>query len=453
MSRNLFRKLNALDYSDENLQIIQDFLINGTLPETFSDYKIKRYKTLYKNFKLENGKIIYAPLNLEVIKNEDKETTLKDLYDDPNQGIGLGIQSFYDKINAKYLNIKRKEVSEFLKNQSVYQISKREERQINKPIIGAYPNHRWAIDLIDMNRYAPQNRQKKYLLTGIDYFSKKVFATPLKNRGEYTVVEGLEKCINEQMEGTYPKLLQSDNGSEFKNHVMAAWAAEHDVKLVYTPTYNPTGNALVENFNKYLRKMINEGYIRYGALNYISHLQEYCNNRNDMKHSVTKKKPKDVWVAGRDKDEFKDDENIIEVKERLEDKVKNDRSKLKVNEFEVGDYVRASMRVLYTEHRKTIKAHKIKLLPVTFTPDVFIVCKVIKPKKDVDFVSNQYLIKTKTNRIVKTETINGQHRIVREPKKFFGSELQRVQEDQENIITHKQALKLNLYTNSKPLNV
>ena len=65
-----------------------------------------------------------------------------------------------------------------------------------------------------------------------------------------------------------------------------------------------------------------------------------------MKHSVTKKKPKDVWVAGRDKDEFKDDENIIEVKERLEDKVKNDRSKLKVNEFEAKVIID---RTLFTE--------------------------------------------------------------------------------------------------------
>ena len=255
------------------------------------------------------------------------------------------------------------------------------------------------------------------------------------------------------MGGTYPKLLQADNGGEFNNIVINPWAEEHDIKMVHTLTYTPTGNALIENFNKYLRKMINEGFVRYNSLYYVNHLQEYCNNRNDMKHTVTKKKPKDVWVVGRDKNEFKNDENIIEVKERLEEKVKHDMNRIKVNEFEVGDYVRASMRILYTEHRKNIKAHKIKLLPVTFTPDVFIVCKVIKPKKDEDFVLNQYLIKTKTNRIVKTEMINGQHRVVREPKRFFASELQRVQEYQEDIITHKQAMKLNSYTNSKPLNV
>jgi hypothetical protein len=453
MSRNLLRKLNALDYSNENLHIVRNYLLNGELPETFSDYKIKRYKFLYKNFKLENGKIIYVPLNLQVIENEDKEKTLKDLYDDPNQGIGLGIQSFYDKISAKYLNIKRKEVSAFLKNQSVYQINKQEHKQVNKPIIGAYPNHRWAIDLVDMSRYAPQNRQKKIILTGIDYFSKKVFAIALPNKKEKTIVDGLEKCIEEQMGGTYPKILQADNGGEFNNKVINPWAENNDMKLIHTLSYTPTGNALVENFNKYLRKMINEGFIRYNTLNWFSHLQEYVNNRNDTKHTVTKKKPQDIWITGRDRTDFKDDENIIEVKERLEDKAKNDINRIKVATFEVGDYVRASMRTLYTEHRKILKEHEQKYLPVKFSPEIFIICKVIKPRKNIDFVSNQYLIKTKSNRIVKTEHIDKKHHVVHEPKKFFGSELQKVQEDQEEIITQKQAMKLNLYKKQNQLNV
>ena len=255
------------------------------------------------------------------------------------------------------------------------------------------------------------------------------------------------------MEGTYPKLLQADNGAEFVNVDINPWAEKHNVKMVHTLTYTPTGNALVENFNKYLRKMINEGFIRYNSLNYVNHLQEYCNNRNDMKHTVTKKKPKDIWVAGREKNDFKDDENIMEVKDRLEDKAKNDYNRIKINSFEVGDYVRASMKALYTDHRRIIKANEKKYLPISFSPEVFIVSKVIKPKKNIDFVSNQYLIKTKANRIVKTEHIDNKHHVVHEPKKFFGSELQQVQEDQEDIITQKQALKLNLYTRRQPLNV
>jgi hypothetical protein len=136
MSRNIYRKLNTLDFSDENLAIIINYLTNNSLPSTFASYKKKRYEQLFStDFKLENGYLIYIPLNLKVIPNSEIESTLKDIYNDPNQGIGLGIQSFYNKINSQFLNIRRKDVSEFLKNQSVYQMNKQEPRPINKPII------------------------------------------------------------------------------------------------------------------------------------------------------------------------------------------------------------------------------------------------------------------------------------------------------------------------------
>jgi hypothetical protein len=153
MSRNIYRKLNTLDFSDENLAIIIDYLNNHRLPSTFAAYKKKRYEDLYKkDFKVDDGHLIYIPLNLKVIPKSEINKTLTDLYNDPNQGIGLGIQSMYNKINSQFLNIRREDVKEFLTNQSIYQINKQEPRPINKPIIGKYPNHRWAIDLIDMSK-------------------------------------------------------------------------------------------------------------------------------------------------------------------------------------------------------------------------------------------------------------------------------------------------------------
>ena len=444
MSRNLLRKLNALDYSNDNLHIVRNYLLNGNLPETFSDYKKNRYKFLYKDFKIENGNIIYTPLNLQVINNEDKENTLKNLYDDPNQGIGLGIQSFYDKINVKYLNIKRKDVSEFLKNQSVYQINKPEQKTINKPIVGKYPNNRWAVDLIDMNKYSSHNRNFKWILTGIDYFSKKVFACPLKSKEDDSIIEGLEICIHEQMEGTYPKLLQADNGKEFKNNDINAWAKENKVKLIHTVSHTPTANALIENFNKFLRQMINEGFIRYNSLYWVDYLQEYINNRNDMKHTITKKKPNEIWTTGRNQKDFYKDKNVDEVKERLIEKAKNDVNKIKAHTFEVGDHVRATMSSLYAEQRRLMKQKKGKLLPVKFSPDIFIVSKIIKPRKNIDFVLNQYILKTQENRILKTEEmLTDSYSLIRKPRKFAASDLQRVREDQEDIITQDEGIKLN----------
>jgi hypothetical protein len=293
-----------------------------------------------------------------------------------------------------------------------------------------------------MGKYSTHNRNFKWILTGIDYFSKKVFACPLKSKEEGSIIEGLETCIHEQMNGTYPKLLQADNGKEFKNHDINFWAKENKVKLIHTLSHTPTSNALIENFNKFLRQMINEGFIRYNSLYWVEHLQEYINNRNDMKHSITKKKPNEIWKAGRDPND--DDDKIFEVKERLIEKAKNDVNKIKAQTFQKGDYVRASMSSLYSEQRKLIKQKKGKLLPVKFSPDIFIISKVIKPRKDRDFVLNQYILKTQRNRILKTEEMsNERYDIIHKPRIFQASDLQRVREDQEDIITQEQGLKLN----------
>jgi IS30 family transposase len=233
------------------------------------------------------------------------------LYNDPNQGMGLGIQSMYNKLAEQYLNIKRKDVSAFIKQQSVYQITKQEPLPINKPIIGHHPNERWAVDLIDMILYEGYNKHFKYILTGIDYFSKKVFAVPLRSKTPQTTLKGLEKAITEQMGDTYPHIIQSDNGGEFKNKPFKEWAKEHHIHLIHTLSYTPTGNALVENANKWIRKMIREGFVRYNSFNWVDHLHEYIYNRNDMKHSVTKRKPNTIWSAGQNDDGENEDINLI----------------------------------------------------------------------------------------------------------------------------------------------
>ena len=141
MTTQIYRKLNLLDYSPKKLNIVREYLTTGAVPPDYKEKTVERFINHYKDFKLEGDELIYAPLNLKVELEQDREQTLKDMYNDPNQGIGLGIQSFYNKINSKYLNIRRKDVQEFLKRQTIYQLNKPEQKPINKPIVGKYPNN------------------------------------------------------------------------------------------------------------------------------------------------------------------------------------------------------------------------------------------------------------------------------------------------------------------------
>ena len=57
------------------------------------------------------------------------------------------------KVRFKYLNISRQQATDFLRKQTGYQLIKKERPIVNKPIVGNYPNERWAIDLIDIKTY------------------------------------------------------------------------------------------------------------------------------------------------------------------------------------------------------------------------------------------------------------------------------------------------------------
>ena len=65
------------------------------------------------------------------------------------------------------------------------------------------------------------------------------------------------------------------NGGEFKNEIFQQWAKDNKITLKLSMSYQPTSNALIENFNNLLRKMIREGFVRHNHLNWIDHLNNY----------------------------------------------------------------------------------------------------------------------------------------------------------------------------------
>jgi hypothetical protein len=448
----LFQKLNNLHWYDENIELIKQYITTKQFPPTFSEFKRRKWAENYKNFSVVDDYLQYDDaendLSLTVIPNSEVESTLHDMYTNPDEGYGLGIQSFYEKIRFKYLNISRQQAIDFLKKQTAYQLTKKERPIVNKPIVGNYPNERWAIDLVDIKAYESHNKGNKWILTGIDYFSKKVFGCALFDKSDRSVVEGLQYCVDTQMEGTYPHLLQSDNGSEFKNYRMKEWAERHGVTQIFTDTHTPTGNALIENANNFIRRMIREGFVRHShdpnPMDWVNHLQHYLNSRNDSKHSVTKKKPDEIWVEGRDFN--KKHPAIVEIKEKLIAKAKKRLTEAKHTELKVGDFVRISNAKLYSEVRKVIKEGGQKHVPIKFSPQIYMVATVIRPKKASGYSNNQYEVKTLNGHIVRTETrinqMGGQDR-VREAIRFFASELQKVDKDSEVLLTNAEGQKLN----------
>jgi hypothetical protein len=72
--------LNNYNYDDKYLDMIRYYLKTGILPDSLSDYQKNHIKEQYNKFGLKEGRIIYLPLDLEVVYKDDVPGVLKELY-------------------------------------------------------------------------------------------------------------------------------------------------------------------------------------------------------------------------------------------------------------------------------------------------------------------------------------------------------------------------------------
>ena len=156
-------------------------------------------------------------MNLEVVPDNKRNEKMKELYENDISGPGRGIEMFYHTICDKYLNIRRSDVSEFLKTQKVYQMTRTQHHKMNKPILSKNVNERWGIDCINMTSFSNNNggihNGYKFILTVVDYFSRFVWARKMKTQTSINVTNALKSIVQETK--TYPKMIQADNGLEF----------------------------------------------------------------------------------------------------------------------------------------------------------------------------------------------------------------------------------------------
>ena len=108
--------------------------------------------------------------------------------------------------------ITKAEIKQFHEKHITTQLSK--EQRKAKPqghIVAYYLNELWQLDIFDLARYQYFNKDYKYLLVGIDVFSRKAYAEPMINRDGVSVREAFIKMTKI----VQPKTIMSDNESGF----------------------------------------------------------------------------------------------------------------------------------------------------------------------------------------------------------------------------------------------
>ena len=464
----IYNKLNNYNYDDGYIDDIKNYLrsrgtANEIWPAHFSPNQKLHTALQYRDFELRvNNLIYYRPLGLLVVPESEKLQVLQDLYDDFDIGVGVGIKTLYNKITQRYLGIKRKDIEEFLPKQQIYQLLRPQaSKVVNRPIIGTYPNQRWGIDLIDVKTYAGFNNHYQYILTCIDYFSKKVWARGILFSRAVNVQNALISICNDAH--TYPLIIQSDNGPEFKNNIVRTWANGHNIQYVHTTSYTPSANGLIENFNGILRKMMRDGFLRNNDLDWRTHLQSYCNNRNDSKHSTTKSTPNELWERGRavipqmtpaERDQVRDNDDIpantVERQKKayvnLQEKAIKMRDRHQAAQFQVNDPVRILSSSINSKVRALYKAGKGKLVVVKYTPTIYFIDKVIIPSGlHRDFTRERYWLRHNNGQPVLREFKFNRPNDSYGNQYFFASDLQLVVpgSESDNYINNARANYLN----------
>lgn len=130
---------------------------------------------------------------------------------------------------------------------------------------------------------ATTDQENKYILTGIDLFSKKAYAHAIQSKHSEKITELIE---NELLRNPcMPKKLLTDNGLEFAD--LKDLCQRYKITLVKSPPYHPQTNGAVERLNQTLKNRLFSS----DSDNWDLRLPRMVHCINCAIHAVTKTSP------------------------------------------------------------------------------------------------------------------------------------------------------------------
>ena len=193
-------------------------------------------------------------------------------------------------------------VSGFLKNNKVNRKKFKEWAQkedaltLHKPARKRFPRRRvlvfstgdlLQIDLMDFQKLSRYIKGFKYVLVGIDVFSKFGYALALQSKTAKEVLRNLKVIVNDIL----PKKIQSDRGLEFVNNSVYQWLKSKDIELYATYNYDIKA-CVVERFIRTLKDRLYRYFTENTTNRYIDVLPQIVESYNSSLHRSIKMTPR-----------------------------------------------------------------------------------------------------------------------------------------------------------------
>jgi hypothetical protein len=156
-------------------------------------------------------------------------------------------------------------------------------------------DRQWQIDLIDMRDGEKENGGMKYILTGIDVFSRYAFAEPVHSKKASDVLTAFKKMTKKRK----PEKVQCDKGKEFHNKLFKEYIESEDITM-FTSENDDVKCALVERFNGTLQGKLWRCFSYFNNYNWTDILDDVVHSYNHTIHSTLGVPPAKITAENSD---------------------------------------------------------------------------------------------------------------------------------------------------------
>ncbi|XP_048236369.1 uncharacterized protein LOC124117280 [Haliotis rufescens] len=293
------RKRSIGVISKENYDCLRLKLEGGDIPKDSKTVKFYHVCQKIRKFNLSLTEIhnpVQGEYRLEIIDGDRKIVISKSELDNVickfyTELRGSGAKKIRTLINQYYAGISQEAIQDFIDRQDDRQLL--HPKFVNaaklKPVISRTPMGRHQVDLVGLTGMPAENDGETfiYILSVIDVFTRFLWLRPLSNKRACSVALELHKIYFEYGWAN-PRILQCDQGSEFKGAVNQL-CIEMGTKIVRSRAHHPQSQGKSERSHRDWKSHLEFDHSKHGdgeSFNWVEKLPAYARIHNESIHSA-----------------------------------------------------------------------------------------------------------------------------------------------------------------------
>ena len=260
--------------------------VNAT-PSKYYDWRVKDGKLYYRSPNFKNDLTQDGSEWKYVVPENSRKRILFEAHDSALSA-HQGIEKTYHRVRQDYFWPRMySDVLEYVKSCLTCQKVKVEQRQPAGLLGGRVLEHPWAVVATDIMEFPRSKNGFNYLIVFQDLFTKYIELVPLRSANGNTVKKAFIELIMTRW--GVPRVLLTDNGTEFVNKVTEDLAEEFGFHHSTIPPYYAQANP-VERVNRVLKSMI-ISFLGQDHRDWDLYVYEFRFAYNTASHSSSKLSP------------------------------------------------------------------------------------------------------------------------------------------------------------------